>query len=175
MAPMSKVAKAGPGAADTAADLPFEAALQKLEAIVGKARDLLKEVETLVRKPGEAAKPKEAAKAKEPPPKPKEPAKPKEAAKPDQNELFPVEKAIIEQTKTTIDIQDDGTVVVGSSDEAAAKKATAGKRCFLVDYQVPTDPHVSECAKRYREGALGRLNIVKSFYDIFLMYHCGCE
>jgi polyribonucleotide nucleotidyltransferase len=32
-------------------------------------------------------------------------------------------RAIIEQTKTTIDIQDDGTVVVGSSDEAAAKKA----------------------------------------------------
>ena len=32
-------------------------------------------------------------------------------------------RSIIEQTKTTIDIQDDGTVVVGSADEAAAKKA----------------------------------------------------
>ena len=32
-------------------------------------------------------------------------------------------RAIIEQTKTTIDIQDDGTVVVGSPDEAAARKA----------------------------------------------------
>jgi polyribonucleotide nucleotidyltransferase len=32
-------------------------------------------------------------------------------------------RAIIEQTKTTIDIKDDGTVVVGSSEEAAARKA----------------------------------------------------
>jgi polyribonucleotide nucleotidyltransferase len=32
-------------------------------------------------------------------------------------------RAIIEQTKTTIDIKDDGTVVVGSPDEAAARKA----------------------------------------------------
>lgn len=48
--------------------------------------------------------------------------------------------------------------------EAAAKKATERKQCFLVDYQMPTDPHVLECAKRYREGALGNLGIVKSFY-----------
>lgn len=48
--------------------------------------------------------------------------------------------------------------------QAAATKATAAKRCFLVDYQMPTDPHVLECAKRFREGALGRLNVVKSFY-----------
>ena len=48
--------------------------------------------------------------------------------------------------------------------EAAAKKATEQKQCFLVDYQMPTDPHVLECAKRYREGALGNLGIVKSFY-----------
>ncbi len=32
-------------------------------------------------------------------------------------------RSIIEQTKATIDIKDDGTVVIGSSDEAAAKKA----------------------------------------------------
>jgi polyribonucleotide nucleotidyltransferase len=32
-------------------------------------------------------------------------------------------RAIIDQTKTTIDIKDDGTVVVGSPDEAAARKA----------------------------------------------------
>jgi len=32
-------------------------------------------------------------------------------------------RAIIEETKTTIDIEDDGTVVVGSPDEAAARKA----------------------------------------------------
>jgi predicted dehydrogenase len=48
--------------------------------------------------------------------------------------------------------------------EAAAKKNTAAQRCFLVDYQMPTDPHVQECAKRFREGALGRLGLVKSFY-----------
>jgi polyribonucleotide nucleotidyltransferase len=32
-------------------------------------------------------------------------------------------RAIIEQTKATIDIEDDGTVVIGSQDEAAARKA----------------------------------------------------
>jgi predicted dehydrogenase len=47
---------------------------------------------------------------------------------------------------------------------AAAKKATEQGRCFLVDYQMPTDPHVIECAKRFREGALGSLGMVKSFY-----------
>jgi predicted dehydrogenase len=48
--------------------------------------------------------------------------------------------------------------------EAAAAKATEQRQCFLVDYQMPTDPHVLECAKRFREGALGNLGIVKSFY-----------
>lgn len=48
--------------------------------------------------------------------------------------------------------------------EAAAKKNTAAKRCFLVDYQMPTDPHVIECAQRFRAGALGNLGLVKSFY-----------
>jgi predicted dehydrogenase len=48
--------------------------------------------------------------------------------------------------------------------EAAARKATAGGRCFLIDYQMPTDPHIQECAKRFREGAIERLGIVKSFY-----------
>ena len=48
--------------------------------------------------------------------------------------------------------------------EAAAKKATEAKRCFLVDYQMPTDPHVIECAQRFRAGALGTLGLVKSFY-----------
>jgi predicted dehydrogenase len=48
--------------------------------------------------------------------------------------------------------------------KAAAAKASAQQRCFLVDYQMPTDPHVLECAKRFREGALGNLGVVKSFY-----------
>ena len=48
--------------------------------------------------------------------------------------------------------------------KAAAAKAAERKQCFLVDYQMPTDPHVIECAKRFREGALGNLGVVKSFY-----------
>ncbi len=48
--------------------------------------------------------------------------------------------------------------------QASAKKAGAQQQCFLVDYQMPTDPHVLECAKRFREGALGKLDLVKSFY-----------
>ncbi len=48
--------------------------------------------------------------------------------------------------------------------EAAAKRAAEQQRCFLVDYQMPTDPHVIECADRYRQGALGNLSMVKSFY-----------
>ncbi len=48
--------------------------------------------------------------------------------------------------------------------EAAARKAAADKLCFLVDYQMPTDPHNRECAKRFREGAVARLGMVKSFY-----------
>lgn len=48
--------------------------------------------------------------------------------------------------------------------EAAAKKAAQQQRCFLVDYQMPTDPHVIECAERFRAGALGTLSMVKSFY-----------
>lgn len=48
--------------------------------------------------------------------------------------------------------------------DAAAKKATQNKRCFLIDYQMPTDPHNLECAKRLREGGLGSIGMVKSFY-----------
>lgn len=48
--------------------------------------------------------------------------------------------------------------------QAAARKSTQAGKCFLVDYQMPTDPHVQECANRFRAGALGSLGIVKSFY-----------
>ncbi len=48
--------------------------------------------------------------------------------------------------------------------EASAKKAAEQQRCFLVDYQMPTDPHVIECAERFRAEALGNLSMVKSFY-----------
>ena len=32
-------------------------------------------------------------------------------------------RGIVEETKTTVDVQDDGTIVIGSTDEAAAKRA----------------------------------------------------
>ena len=40
---------------------------------------------------------------------------------------------------------------------AAGKQATQAKRCFLVDYQMPTEPLNLEVRKRVREGALGKL------------------
>lgn len=40
--------------------------------------------------------------------------------------------------------------------EAAGRRATAAKRCFLVDYQMPTDPINLEVASRVRSGGLGR-------------------
>ncbi|MGE5611182.1 MAG: Gfo/Idh/MocA family protein [Bacillota bacterium] len=48
--------------------------------------------------------------------------------------------------------------------EAAAKKATENKKCFFIDYQMPTDPYNIEAVKRLREGALGRLGMVRSHY-----------
>lgn len=48
--------------------------------------------------------------------------------------------------------------------KAAARKAAEQNQCFLVDYQIPTDPHVLECANRYRKGVLGNLGVIKSFY-----------
>jgi len=41
--------------------------------------------------------------------------------------------------------------------EAAAKKATAKKLCFLVDFQLPTDNANREIARRIDEGGLGQL------------------
>ena len=41
--------------------------------------------------------------------------------------------------------------------EAAGKRAAEKKRCFLVDYQMPTDPVNIEVAKRVREGGVGPL------------------
>jgi predicted dehydrogenase len=46
---------------------------------------------------------------------------------------------------------------------ALGKQATEQKRCFLVDYQLPTAPANIEVAKRIREGALGPLAYVLSF------------
>ena len=41
--------------------------------------------------------------------------------------------------------------------EAAGRLATQKQRCFLVDYQMPTDPANMEVARRVREGGLGKL------------------
>jgi myo-inositol 2-dehydrogenase/D-chiro-inositol 1-dehydrogenase len=48
--------------------------------------------------------------------------------------------------------------------EAAAKQATANKRCFLVDYQLPTDPHNLEVMRRVRAGEIGPVAAVNSHY-----------
>ncbi len=45
----------------------------------------------------------------------------------------------------------------------AGKKATADKRCFLVDYQMPTDPINMDVATRIRDGGLGKLGYVLSY------------
>ena len=48
--------------------------------------------------------------------------------------------------------------------EAAAKRAGAQSRCFLVDYQLPTDPHNREVMKRVEAGAIGAVAAVNSHY-----------
>jgi predicted dehydrogenase len=48
--------------------------------------------------------------------------------------------------------------------EVAARKATAKGLCFLVDYQIPTDPHNIEVVKRIRRGGIGRPAILHSYY-----------
>ena len=44
--------------------------------------------------------------------------------------------------------------------EAAGRLATQKKRCFLVDYQLPTDPVNIEVVQRIWDGGLGRLRAV---------------
>ena len=48
--------------------------------------------------------------------------------------------------------------------EATAKQATANKRCFLVDYQMPTDPHNQEVMKMVQAGDIGPVAVVNSHY-----------
>ncbi len=47
---------------------------------------------------------------------------------------------------------------------AAAKKATAKKRAFLVDFQIRTDPFWIESVKRVHAGAIGPVSLVCSHY-----------
>jgi len=48
--------------------------------------------------------------------------------------------------------------------EAAAKRATASQRVFLVDYQLPTDPHNREVVKLIRAGEIGQVVALNSHY-----------
>lgn len=48
--------------------------------------------------------------------------------------------------------------------EAAAKLAGARKQCFLVDYQIPTDPHNCEVMRQVQSGAIGPVATVNSHY-----------
>ena len=45
---------------------------------------------------------------------------------------------------------------------ATAKMATATQRCFLVDYQLPTDPHNLEIAREIGAGQIGKPTVVSS-------------
>ncbi len=47
---------------------------------------------------------------------------------------------------------------------SASKRATEKQRCFLVDYQVPTDPHNIEIAKHVAAGEIGKPAVVTSRY-----------
>jgi predicted dehydrogenase len=48
--------------------------------------------------------------------------------------------------------------------EQAADKAKARRRCFLVDYQMPTDPHNQQVVKLVNAGEIGRVVAVNSHY-----------
>ena len=53
-----------------------------------------------------------------------------------------------------------GTLEIG----ALGKKSTENDRCFLVDFQVPTDPHNIETVKRVHDGAIGRVVQIMTTY-----------
>lgn len=48
--------------------------------------------------------------------------------------------------------------------EAAARRATAAKKVFLVDYQIPTEPDNIEVVKMIHAGEIGKLLTVNSHY-----------
>lgn len=48
--------------------------------------------------------------------------------------------------------------------EATAKKAGDSKRVFLVDYQIPTDPHNIEVVRRIQAGEIGKVVSINSHY-----------
>jgi predicted dehydrogenase len=44
------------------------------------------------------------------------------------------------------------------------KKASAQRQVFLVDFQIRTDPEWAECIRRIRQGDLGKLAMICSYY-----------
>jgi myo-inositol 2-dehydrogenase / D-chiro-inositol 1-dehydrogenase len=48
--------------------------------------------------------------------------------------------------------------------ERAAAAASANQRCFLVDYQIPTDPHNREVVQRIRQDEIGSVVALNSHY-----------
>lgn len=48
--------------------------------------------------------------------------------------------------------------------EAAAAKAGSNRRTFLVDYQMPTDPHNIEVVGKVHAGAIGKPILLRSYY-----------
>lgn len=48
--------------------------------------------------------------------------------------------------------------------EAAAKKAGANQHCFLVDYQMPTDPYNIEVVRKVHAGVIGQPILLRSYY-----------
>ena len=54
--------------------------------------------------------------------------------------------------------------VPGCLDVDASAKSVAGKRCFLVDYQMPTDPSNIEVVKMIHGGEIGKVATINSQY-----------
>ena len=48
--------------------------------------------------------------------------------------------------------------------EQSARKAKAQKRCFLVDYQMPTDPDNQKIMQMVQEGEIGKVLAINSHY-----------
>jgi len=49
--------------------------------------------------------------------------------------------------------------------KAAGEKATSKGQVFLVDFQLRVDPYLQECVRRIRDGALGDIRFMRTFYD----------
>ncbi|MCX7008746.1 MAG: Gfo/Idh/MocA family oxidoreductase [Kiritimatiellaeota bacterium] len=70
-----------------------------------------------------------------------------------------VEAGLHVYTAKPVAVDVPGTLAIGAAAEAATRKS----RCFLVDYQLPSDPANREVIERVRQGALGPLAHILSF------------